>query len=141
MLIANLYTNKAGSYQAITIKKHLRALKIAKNLKLPIITLVDSAGAFIPNQEMFFSQEDGFGRIFYEMSKINALNIAQIAVVFGVCTAGGAYIPAMSDITIMVKNQGAMFLAGPSLVKAATGEHTNIEDLGGAYTHEIIRVC
>jgi len=135
MIIANDPTVKGGTYYPITVKKHLRAQEIALENNLPCIYLVDSGGAFLPKQDEVFPDRDHFGRIFYNQANLSARNIAQIAVVMGSCTAGGAYVPAMADEAIMVKNQATIFLAGPPLVKAATGEEVSAEDLGGAAVH------
>ncbi len=135
MIVANDATVKGGTYIAETIKKHLRAQEIAQQNKLPCIYLVDSGGIFLPEQAQVFPDKDDFGRIFFNQARLSAQGIAQIAVVMGSCTAGGAYVPAMSDETIIVKNQGTIFLAGPPLVKAATGEQVSSEELGGALVH------
>lgn len=135
MIIANDATVKGGTYYPITVKKHLRAQEIAEANHLPCVYLVDSGGAFLPMQDEVFPDRDHFGRIFYNQARMSAKNIPQIAVVLGSCTAGGAYVPAMSDETIIVRNQGTIFLAGPPLVKAATGEIVSAEDLGGADVH------
>jgi len=135
MIIANDATVKGGTYVAETIKKHLRAQTIAMQNHLPCIYMVDSGGVFLPNQAEVFPDRNDFGRIFFNQSRMSAAGIAQIAIVMGSCTAGGAYIPAMSDETIIVKNQGTIFLAGPPLVKAATGEDVNAEELGGGHVH------
>ena len=135
MVVANDPTVKGGTYYPLTVKKHLRAQEIATQNKLPCIYLVDSGGANLPNQDDVFPDRDHFGRIFYNQANMSALGIAQIAVVMGSCTAGGAYVPAMSDETIIVKNQGTIFLGGPPLVKAATGEVVTAEDLGGGDVH------
>src|SRR3990167_3062428 len=135
MIIANDPTVKGGTYYPITAKKHLRAQEIARENRLPCLYLVDSGGAFLPRQDEVFPDRDHFGRIFYNQALMSAENIPQIAVVMGMCTAGGAYVPAMSDEVIMVKNQATIYLAGPPLVKAATGEIVEAEELGGAYTH------
>jgi 3-methylcrotonyl-CoA carboxylase beta subunit len=135
MLVVNDATVKGGTYYPITVKKHLRAQKIAEENHLPCIYLVDSGGAFLPKQDEVFPDENHFGRIFYNQAIMSAKGIPQIAVVMGSCTAGGAYIPAMSDQTIMVKEQATIFLAGPPLVKAATGEVVTAEALGGADVH------
>lgn len=135
MVICNDSTVKGGTYYPITVKKHLRAQEIALENNLPCIYLVDSGGANLPNQDEVFADKDHFGRIFYNQANMSSKNIPQIAVVMGSCTAGGAYVPAMSDETIIVKNQGTIFLAGPPLVKAATGEITNAENLGGGEVH------
>lgn len=135
MIVANDATVKGGTYIAETIKKHLRAQEIAEQNHLPCIYLVDSGGIFLPEQARVFADKNDFGRIFYNQSRMSAQGIPQIAVVMGSCTAGGAYVPAMSDETIIVKNQGTIFLAGPPLVKAATGEEVSAEELGGAHVH------
>jgi 3-methylcrotonyl-CoA carboxylase beta subunit len=126
---------KGGTYYPMTVKKHLRAQEIAEQNRLPCIYLVDSGGANLPNQDEVFPDRDHFGRIFYNQAQMSAKGITQIAVVMGSCTAGGAYVPAMSDVTIIVKEQGTIFLAGPPLVKAATGEVVSAEDLGGGDVH------
>lgn len=135
MIIANDATVKGGTYYPSTVKKHLRAQKIALDNRLPCIYLVDSGGAFLPKQDEVFPDENHFGRIFFNQANMSALGIPQISVVMGSCTAGGAYVPAMSDESIMVKNQATIFLAGPPLVKAATGEVVTAEALGGAEVH------
>jgi 3-methylcrotonyl-CoA carboxylase beta subunit len=135
VVIANDATVKGGTYFPMTVKKHLRAQEIAQDNHLPCIYLVDSGGAHLPSQDEVFPDRDHFGRIFYNQANMSALGIAQIAVVMGSCTAGGAYVPAMSDETIIVRNQGTIFLAGPPLVKAATGEVVTAEELGGADVH------
>ena len=135
MVVANDATVKGGTYFPLTVKKHLRAQEIAAQNRLPCIYLVDSGGANLPNQDEVFPDRDHFGRIFYNQANMSAQGIAQIAVVMGSCTAGGAYVPAMSDETIIVRNQGTIFLAGPPLVKAATGEVVSAEELGGADVH------
>lgn len=135
MIIANDATVKGGTYFPMTVKKHLRAQEIAKENRLPCIYLVDSGGANLPHQAEVFPDRDHFGRIFFNQANMSALGIAQIASVMGSCTAGGAYVPAMSDESIIVKNQGTIFLGGPPLVKAATGEDVSAEDLGGADVH------
>ena len=135
VVIANDATVKGGTYFPLTVKKHLRAQEIAQQNRLPCIYLVDSGGAHLPSQDEVFPDRDHFGRIFYNQANMSALGIAQIAVVMGSCTAGGAYVPAMSDETIIVRNQGTIFLAGPPLVKAATGEIVSAEELGGADVH------
>ena len=135
MIVANDATVKGGTYYPITVKKHLRAQEIAEQNYLPCIYLVDSGGAFLPMQDEVFPDKDDFGRIFYNQANLSAKGIAQIAVVMGSCTAGGAYVPAMADENIMVKEQATIFLAGPPLVKAATGEVVSAEDLGGAEIH------
>ncbi|CAN6544313.1 hypothetical protein C1H46_009087 [Malus baccata] len=135
MFVANDPTVKGGTYYPITVKKHLRAQEIAAHCKLPCIYLVDSGGAFLPKQAEVFPDRENFGRIFYNQSIMSADGIPQIALVLGSCTAGGAYIPAMADESVMVKGNGTIFLAGPPLVKAATGEEVSAEDLGGASVH------
>jgi 3-methylcrotonyl-CoA carboxylase beta subunit len=135
MVVANDATVKGGTYFPLTVKKHLRAQEIALENHLPCIYLVDSGGAFLPLQDEVFPDRDHFGRIFYNQARLSAANIPQIAVVMGSCTAGGAYVPAMSDESIIVKEQGTIFLGGPPLVKAATGEVTDAESLGGAEVH------
>ncbi len=135
MVVCNDATVKGGTYYPITVKKHLRAQEIAAQNHLPCIYLVDSGGANLPNQDEVFPDRDHFGRIFFNQANMSAQGIAQIAVVMGSCTAGGAYVPAMSDETIIVKNQGTIFLGGPPLVKAATGEVVSAEDLGGGDVH------
>lgn len=138
MFVANDATVKGGTYFPLTVKKHLRAQEIALENRLPCIYLVDSGGAFLPKQDEVFPDRDHFGRIFYNQARMSSEGIPQIAVVLGSCTAGGAYVPAMSDETIIVKGNGTIFLGGPPLVKAATGEEVTAEDLGGAkvHTHE-----
>jgi 3-methylcrotonyl-CoA carboxylase beta subunit len=135
MVVCNDATVKGGTYYPMTVKKHLRAQEIAEECNLPCIYLVDSGGANLPNQDEVFPDRDHFGRIFYNQARMSANGIPQIAVVMGSCTAGGAYVPAMSDVTIIVKEQGTIFLAGPPLVKAATGEIVTSEDLGGGDVH------
>ena len=135
VVVCNDATVKGGTYFPLTVKKHLRAQEVARQNRLPCIYLVDSGGANLPNQEDVFPDRDHFGRIFYNQATLSAEGIAQIAVVMGSCTAGGAYVPAMSDETIIVKNQGTIFLGGPPLVKAATGEVVSAEDLGGGDVH------
>ena len=135
MIVCNDATVKGGTYYAMTVKKHLRAQEIAEENHLPCLYLVDSGGANLPNQDEVFPDRDHFGRIFYNQARMSAAGIPQIAVVMGSCTAGGAYVPAMSDVTIIVKEQGTIFLAGPPLVKAATGEVVSAEDLGGGDVH------
>ena len=135
MIIANDATVKGGTYFPITVKKHLRAQEIALENRLPCIYLVDSGGAFLPKQEEVFPDRFHFGRIFYNQARLSAEGIPQVAVVMGSCTAGGAYVPAMSDQVIMVEEQGTIFLGGPPLVKAATGEEVSAEELGGATVH------
>jgi len=135
MIVANDATVKGGTYYPLTVKKHLRAQEIAAQNHLPCIYLVDSGGANLPNQDEVFPDRDHFGRIFFNQANMSAKGIAQIAVVMGSCTAGGAYVPAMSDESIIVRGQGTIFLAGPPLVKAATGEIVTAEDLGGGDVH------
>jgi 3-methylcrotonyl-CoA carboxylase beta subunit len=135
MVVANDATVKGGTYYPVSVKKHLRAQEIARENRLPCVYLVDSGGANLPNQDEVFPDRDHFGRIFYNQAQMSAEGIAQIAVVMGSCTAGGAYVPAMSDETIIVANQGTIFLGGPPLVKAATGEEVTAEDLGGGDVH------
>jgi len=135
MIIANDATVKGGSYYPLTVKKHLRAQEIAQQNRLPCVYLVDSGGANLPSQDEVFPDRDHFGRIFYNQATMSAAGIAQIAVVMGSCTAGGAYVPAMSDESIIVREQGTIFLAGPPLVKAATGEIVTAEALGGGDVH------
>ncbi|HWL95400.1 MAG TPA: carboxyl transferase domain-containing protein [Phycisphaerae bacterium] len=135
VIVANDATVKGGTYYPITVKKHLRAQEIARENHLPCIYLVDSGGAFLPMQDEVFPDRDHFGRIFYNQAQMSALGIPQIAVVMGSCTAGGAYVPAMSDEAVIVRNQGTIFLGGPPLVKAATGEEVTAEELGGADVH------
>ena len=142
MIVANDATVKGGTYYPLTVKKHLRAQEIAQQNRLPCIYLVDSGGAFLPAQDDVFPDREHFGRIFYNQANMSAQGIPQIAVVMGSCTAGGAYVPAMSDESIIVKNQGTIFLGGPPLVKAATGEVVSVEDLGGGDVHtRISGVC
>jgi 3-methylcrotonyl-CoA carboxylase beta subunit len=135
IVVANDATVKGGTYFPMTVKKHLRAQEVALENRLPCVYLVDSGGAFLPLQDEVFPDRDHFGRIFYNQARLSALNIPQVAVVMGSCTAGGAYVPAMSDETIIVKEQGTIFLGGPPLVKAATGEVVDAETLGGAEVH------
>jgi 3-methylcrotonyl-CoA carboxylase beta subunit len=135
VIVANDATVKGGTYYPMTVKKHLRAQEIAQQNRLPCIYLVDSGGAFLPAQDEVFPDREHFGRIFYNQANLSAQEIPQIAVVMGSCTAGGAYVPAMSDETIIVKNQGTIFLGGPPLVKAATGEEVSGEELGGGDVH------
>ena len=138
VVVANDATVKGGTYFPITVKKHLRAQEVALENRLPCIYLVDSGGAFLPLQDEVFPDKEHFGRIFYNQARLSALGIPQIAVVMGSCTAGGAYVPAMSDETIIVREQGTIFLGGPPLVKAATGEVVDAETLGGADVHTSI---
>src|SRR5580658_8102327 len=135
LIVANDPTVKGGAYFPMTVKKHLRGQEIALENRLPCIYLVDSGGANLPFQAEVFPDRDHFGRIFYNQAQMSALGIPQIACVMGSCTAGGAYVPAMSEQTVIVRNQGTIFLAGPPLVKAATGELIAAEELGGADTH------
>ena len=135
MIVANDATVKGGTYYPLTVKKHLRAQEIALQNHLPCIYLVDSGGANLPRQDEVFPDKDDFGRIFYNQANLSAQNIPQIAVVMGSCTAGGAYVPAMADESIIVKEQGTIFLGGPPLVKAATGEVVSAEELGGGDVH------
>src|SRR3954452_19396255 len=135
VIVANDATVKGGTYYAETIKKHLRAQEIALENRLPCVYLVDSGGVFLPKQAEVFPDKEHFGRIFYNQAQMSALGIPQISVVMGMCTAGGAYVPAMSDESIIVRNQGTIFLGGPPLVKAATGEVVTAEELGGADVH------
>ena len=135
MIVANDATVKGGAYYPLTVKKHLRAQEIALENHLPCIYLVDSGGAYLPMQDEVFPDREHFGRIFYNQARLSARNIAQVAVVMGSCTAGGAYVPAMSDETVIVRERGTIFLAGPPLVKAATGEEVDQETLGGGDMH------
>ncbi len=135
MVVVNDATVKGGTYYPMTVKKHLRAQEIAAENNLPCVYLVDSGGANLPNQDQVFPDREHFGRIFYNQANMSAAGIAQIACVMGSCTAGGAYVPAMADESIMVRNQATIFLGGPPLVKAATGEEVSAEDLGGADVH------
>ena len=135
MILCNDATVKGGTYYPMTVKKHLRAQEIAEANRLPCIYLVDSGGANLPHQDQVFPDRDHFGRIFFNQANMSAKRIPQIACVMGSCTAGGAYVPAMSDETVIVRNQGTIFLAGPPLVKAATGEEISAEDLGGGDLH------
>jgi 3-methylcrotonyl-CoA carboxylase beta subunit len=135
MVVANDATVKGGTYYPLTVKKHLRAQEIAAQNRLPCIYLVDSGGAFLPRQDEVFPDRDHFGRIFFNQATMSAAGIPQIAAVLGSCTAGGAYVPAMSDETVIVRNQGTIFLGGPPLVKAATGEVVTAEELGGGDLH------
>ena len=135
MIVANDATVKGGSYFPMTVKKHLRAQEIAQENRLPCLYLVDSGGGNLPTQDEVFPDRNHFGRIFYNQATMSAMGIPQIAVVMGSCTAGGAYVPAMADQSIIVRNQGTIFLGGPPLVKAATGEDVSAEDLGGADVH------
>jgi len=135
LIVCNDATVKGGTYYPMTVKKHLRAQEIARENQLPCIYLIDSGGAHLPSQDEVFPDRDHFGRIFYNQATLSAADIPQIAVVLGSCTAGGAYVPAMSDESIIVRNQGTIFLGGPPLVKAATGEEVSAEDLGGGDVH------
>jgi 3-methylcrotonyl-CoA carboxylase beta subunit len=135
VIVANDATVKGGTYYPLTVKKHLRAQRIALENRLPCIYLVDSGGAYLPLQDQVFPDENHFGRIFFNQANLSSAGVPQIACVMGSCTAGGAYVPAMSDETVIVKNQGTIFLAGPPLVKAATGEVVSAEELGGADVH------
>src|SRR5467141_2091890 len=135
VIVANDATVKGGTYFPITVKKHLRAQEIAEQNRLACVYLVDSGGAFLPLQADVFPDREHFGRIFYNQARMSARRIPQVAVVMGSCTAGGAYVPAMSDEAVIVKGTGTIFLAGPPLVKAATGEEVTAEELGGADVH------
>jgi len=135
LIVCNDATVKGGTYYPMTVKKHLRAQEIARENRLPCLYLIDSGGAHLPSQDEVFPDRDHFGRIFYNQASMSADGIPQIAVVMGSCTAGGAYVPAMSDESIIVRNQGTIFLGGPPLVKAATGEDVSVEDLGGGDVH------
>jgi len=138
VIVANDATVKGGTYMQYTVKKHLRAQEIAMENHLPCVYMVDSGGAFLPEQDTVFPDRDHFGRFFYNQARMSALGIPQIAIVMGMCTAGGAYVPAMSDETIIVRNQGTIYLGGPPLVKAATGEVVTAEELGGGEMHTSI---
>src|SRR6187401_2843195 len=138
VIVANDATVKGGTYYPITVKKHLRAQEIAAQNRLPCIYLVDSGGAFLPRQDEVFPDREHFGRIFFNQATMSAQGIPQIAAVLGSCTAGGAYVPAMSDESIIVREQGTIFLGGPPLVKAATGEVVDAEALGGAEVHTAV---
>ena len=135
VIVANDATVKGGTYFPLTVKKHLRAQEVAEQNRLPCLYLVDSGGAFLPLQDEVFPDREHFGRIFFNQARMSAKGIPQIAVVMGSCTAGGAYVPAMSDETIIVRGTGTIFIGGPPLVKAATGEEVSAEDLGGADVH------
>jgi 3-methylcrotonyl-CoA carboxylase beta subunit len=135
VVVANDPTVKGGTYYPLTVKKHLRAQEIAAQNHLPCIYLVESGGAFLPAQDEVFPDRDHFGRIFYNESRLSAAGIAQLAIVHGNCTAGGAYVPALADQSVIVRGQGQIFLAGPALVRAATGERVGAEELGGAAVH------
>ena len=138
VIVANDATVKGGTYHPITVKKHLRAQEVARENRLPCIYLVDSGGAFLPEQDQVFPDRDHFGRIFYNQATMSGLGIPQIAAVMGSCTAGGAYVPAMSDEAVIVRDQGTIFLGGPPLVKAATGEVVTAEELGGGHLHSAV---
>src|SRR3569623_697301 len=138
MIVCNDSTSKGGTYYPMTVKKHLRAQEIARENRLPCIYLVDSGGANLPHQTEVFPDREHFGRIFFNQAPLSSLGIPQIAVVMGSCTAGGAYVPAMSAETIIVKGQGTIFLGGPPVVKAATGEVVDAESLGGADVHTAV---
>jgi len=135
VIVANDATVKGGTYYPLTVKKHLRAQEIALENRLTCVYLVDSGGAFLPLQADVFPDREHFGRIFYNQARLSALGVSQVALVMGSCTAGGAYVPAMSDETVIVKGTGTIFLGGPPLVKAATGEDVSAENLGGADVH------
>src|ERR1700740_1180036 len=135
VVVANDGTVKGGSYFPLTVKKHLRAQEVALQNRLPCLYLVDSGGAFLPLQDEVFPDKEHFGRIFFNQARLSALGVPQVAVVMGSCTAGGAYVPAMCDESVIVKNQGTIFLGGPPLVKAATGEVVTAEELGGGEVH------
>src|SRR6202030_1703325 len=135
VVVANDATIKGGTYYPMTVKKHLRAQEIARQNNLPCVYMVDSGGANLPNQDEVFPDREHFGRIFYNQATLSAAGIPQIAVVMGSCTAGGAYVPAMADECVIVRGQGTIFLGGPPLVKAATGEVVSAEELGGADVH------
>src|SRR5207247_2401032 len=135
IVVANDATGKGGTYLPETVKKHVRAQEIALQNRLACVYLVDSGGAFLPLQADVFPDKEHFGRIFYNQAQMSAARIPQIAAVLGMCTAGGAYVPAMSDECVIVRGNGTIYLAGPPLVKAATGEEVSAEDLGGAEMH------
>ena len=135
VVVANDATVKGGTYYPLTVKKHLRAQEVARENRLPCVYLVDSGGAYLPRQDEVFPDRDHFGRIFFNQATMSADGIPQVAVVMGSCTAGGAYVPAMSDESVIVRHQGTIFLGGPPLVKAATGEVVSAEELGGADVH------
>src|SRR3712207_2778032 len=135
VVVANDATVKGGTYYPMTVKKHLRAQEVARANKLPCLYLVDSGGAYLPMQDEVFPDKEHFGRIFFNQATMSAQGIPQIASVMGSCTAGGAYVPAMSDETVIVRDQGTIFLGGPPLVKAATGEVVTAEELGGGEVH------
>lgn len=135
LIVANDPTTKGGSYFPLTVKKHVRAQEIAKENNLPCVYLVDSGGANLPRQADVFPDKEHFGRIFFNQANMSAQGIPQVSIVLGSCTAGGAYVPAMSDENVIVQKNGTIFLAGPPLVKAAIKEEISAEDLGGAYVH------
>lgn len=135
MIVANNHAHRAGVYYPLTVKKHVRAQEVAEQNNLPCIYLVDSGGAYLPEQENVFPDRDHFGRIFFNQARMSAKGIPQVAIVLGSCTAGGAYVPSMSDEVVMVHKKGTVFLGGPPLVQAATGEIVSDEDLGGATLH------
>src|SRR5437764_872288 len=135
VIVANDATVKGGSYYPLTVKKHLRAQEVALENRLPCLYLVDSGGAFLPRQDEVFPDRDHFGRIFYNQARLSALDVPQLALVMGSCTAGGAYVPAMSEEAVLVKGQGTIFIGGPPPVKAATGQEASAEDRGGAGVH------
>ncbi len=135
VVVANDATVKGGTYYPITVKKHLHAQEIALENRLPCVYLVDSGGAFLPAQDEVFPDREHFGRIFYNQARMSALGVPQVAAVMGSCTAGGAYVPAMSDEAVIVRDQGTIFLGGPPLVRAATGEIVSAEELGGGELH------
>ena len=137
MIVANDATVKGGTYFPMTVKKHLRAQEIALENRLPCLYLVDSGGAFLPLQDEVFPDREHFGRIFFNQAQLSSRGIPQIAIVMGQSTAGGAYVPAMSDETVIVKGTGAIFIGGPPLVKAATGEEVSAEELGGPEVHTV----
>jgi 3-methylcrotonyl-CoA carboxylase beta subunit len=138
VVVANDATVKGGTYHPITVKKHLRAQEVAAENRLPCIYLVDSGGAFLPAQDEVFPDRDHLGRILYNQARLSALGIPQVAAVLGSCTAGGAYVPAMCDESVIVRDQGTIFLGGPPLVKAATGEVVTAEELGGGVLHSSV---
>src|SRR5262245_27067050 len=138
VVVANDATVKGGTYHPITVKKHLRAQEVAAENRLPCIYLVDSGGAFLPAQDEVFPDREHFGRIFYNQARLSAKGIPQVAAVLGSCTAGGAYVPAMCDESVIVRDQGTIFLGGPPLVKAATGEVVTAEELGGGVLHSSV---
>ena len=138
MIVCNDATVKGGTYYPVTVKKHLRAQEIAGECRLLCVYLVDSGGANLPRQDEVFPDREHFGRIFYNQARMSAAGVTQISVVMGSCTAGGAYVPAMSDLTVIVRDQGTIFLAGPPLVRAATGEEVSAEELGGGEIHTAV---